>query len=82
MSNPSATRCVPDAVATTGIPTVLNLKSHVHLLLIVRLPVDVDEGLAVHVVDVEDPIQVVRLVLEDASWPATGLPRDLFTLLI
>lgn len=52
------------------------------LLFIVCLPVDVDEGLAVHAVDVEDAIQVVHLVLEDASWPATGLPRDSFSLLI
>lgn len=52
------------------------------LLFIVRLPVDVDEGLAVHTVNVEDPLQVVHLVLEDTSWPATGLPRDRFTLLI
>lgn len=52
------------------------------LLFIVCLPVDVDEGLGVHVVDVEDPIQVVHLVLEDASWPATGLPRHGFTFLI
>lgn len=51
-------------------------------LFIVCLPVDVDEGLAVHTVDVEHPIQVVHLVLEDTSWPAAGLPRNGFTLLI
>lgn len=51
-------------------------------LLVEGLPVDVDEGLAVHAVDVEDPIQVVHLVLEDTGWPAARLPRDIFTLLI
>lgn len=54
----------------------------VSFLFIVCLPVDVDEGLAVHAIDVEDPIQVVHLVLEDASWPTTGLPSDGFALLI
>lgn len=43
---------------------------------------DVDEGLGVHAVDVEDSIQVIHLVLEDSSGPATGLPRHIFTLLI
>lgn len=52
------------------------------LLFIVCLPVDVDESFAVHTVDVEDPIQVVHLVLEDTSGPATGLPCDSFTLLV
>lgn len=52
------------------------------LLFIMCLPVDVDEGFAVHAVDVEDPIQVIHLVLEDTSWPATGLPGYSFTLLI
>lgn len=51
-------------------------------LLIEGLPVDVDEGLAVHAVDVEDPIQMVHLMLEDSGWPAACLPRDIFTLLI
>ena len=39
----------------------------VSFLVIVYLPVDVDEGLAVHAVNVEDPIQVVHLMLEDTS---------------
>lgn len=51
-------------------------------LFVMRLPVDVDEGLAVHAVNVEDPMQVVHLMLEDTSWPSTGLPCDSFTLLI
>lgn len=53
-----------------------------HPLFVERLPVNIDEGLAVHAVDVEDSIQVIHLVLEDSSWPATGLPRNIFTLLI
>ena len=52
------------------------------VLLVVLLPVDVDERLAVHAVGVEDPVQVVHLVLEDPSRPAARLPRDLFTLFI
>lgn len=51
-------------------------------LFVERLPINIDEGLAVHAVNVEDAIQVIHLVLEDSSWPATGLPRDIFTLLI
>lgn len=59
-----------------------DLDSRLRPLLVERLPVDVDEGLAVHAVDVEDSIQVVHLVLEDSSGPAAGLPRDVFTLLV
>lgn len=51
-------------------------------LFVERLPINIDEGLTVHAVDVEDSIQVVHLVLEDSSWPATGSPRNVFTLLI
>lgn len=46
------------------------------------LPVNIDECLAVHAVDVEDSIQVIHLVLEDSSWPTTGSPRNVFTLLV
>lgn len=50
--------------------------------LIECLPVNIDEGLAVHAVDVEDPIQVVHLVLDNSSWPAIGFPCNPFTLLV
>ena len=46
------------------------------------LPLDVDEGLGVHVVDVENPVQMVHLMLEDPGWPATYLPCDWLRLLI
>lgn len=51
-------------------------------LFVESLPVDVDERLAVHAVDVEDPVQVVHLVLKDPCWPSARLPRHFFTLLI
>lgn len=51
-------------------------------LLVECLPVDIDEGPAVHAVHVQDPVQVIHLVLEDPSWPATGLPCNLLPLLI
>lgn len=51
-------------------------------LLIECLPVNIDEGLGVHAVDIEDSIQMIHLMLEDSSWPATGLPCNFFTLLI
>lgn len=60
----------------------VNVSRFVPFLVIVYVPVDVDEGLAVHAVDVEDPVQVVHLVLDDARWPATCLPRHGFTLFI
>lgn len=56
--------------------------SFILLLIIVHLPVDVDEGLAIHAVDVQDAIQVVHFVLDDACWPAAGLPQDRFTFFI
>lgn len=37
-------------------------------------PAHVGEGAGVHVVDVEDPIQVVHLVLDDPGGPARRLP--------
>lgn len=51
-------------------------------LLIECLPVNINEGLAVHAVNVEDSIQMIHLMLEDSSWPATGLPWNIFTLFI
>lgn len=51
-------------------------------LLVECLPVNIDEGPAVHAVNVEDSVQVIHLVLEDSSWPATGLPCNIFPLLI
>ncbi|KFW84020.1 hypothetical protein N305_04757, partial [Manacus vitellinus] len=37
-------------------------------------PAHVGEGAGVHAVNVEDPVQVVHLVLYDAGSPAHGLP--------
>lgn len=45
-------------------------------------PVDVDEGLGVHVIDVEDAVQVVDLMLQDTGRPAACLPRHRFTFFI
>ena len=61
---------------------MLSTEERLRPLFVERLPVNIDEGLAVHAVDVEDSVQVVHFVLEDSSWPATGLPSDIFTLLV
>ncbi|KAL2300071.1 hypothetical protein Nmel_012030, partial [Mimus melanotis] len=37
-------------------------------------PAHVGEGAGVHAVDVEDPIQVIHLVLDDPGGPARRLP--------
>lgn len=51
-------------------------------LFVVCLPVDINEGLCVHAVDVEDAVQVVHLVLDDPGRPATSLPRYSFAIFI
>ncbi|KFQ73987.1 hypothetical protein N335_08144, partial [Phaethon lepturus] len=45
-------------------------------------PADVGEGAGVHPVYVEDPIQVVHLVLDDAGSPARSLPAHRLPVLI
>ena len=52
------------------------------MLLIVRLPLDVDKGLAIHAVNVEQAVQVIHLVLDDSGRPATHLPTDRFSILV
>ncbi|KFO72590.1 hypothetical protein N303_14328, partial [Cuculus canorus] len=45
-------------------------------------PVDVGEGAGVHPVDVENPIEVVHLMLDDAGGPACCLPAHRLPILI
>ena len=56
--------------------------AHVLVLLVVRLPLDVDKGLAIHAVKVKQAVQVIHLVLDDSGRPATNLPTDRFSLLV
>ncbi|KFV70329.1 hypothetical protein N307_03609, partial [Dryobates pubescens] len=45
-------------------------------------PGDVGEGVGVHAVDVQDPIQMVHLMLDDAGSPACCLPAHWLPVLI